>query len=67
MIKEFINSLVIARRFNFSLKAWGIIFKGKKTYKVRITKEQMLMLEYCAMVGIKNTRALREARHENGH
>ncbi len=51
---EIIKSIKTVRDFNRNIKRLSNSLTRKNTFKVKITKKQMGILEYCAFLGIKD-------------
>lgn len=59
MIKKILTSFIEAKRFELNMKSLGIPLKKHKTTKVKLTKEQMEILAFCAEKAIRNVNELK--------
>lgn len=59
MIKKILNSFAIARKFETQINMVNKFYKKKDTHKLRLTKEQIEILELCAMLGIYTSKQLK--------
>ena len=61
MICNFLNTLQISRDFELKMKMVGNWIDGEVRHKVKITEEQLGILEYCATWGIDDIFDLSDA------
>lgn len=59
-MKKLLSDLLQVKKFENNLILLSHVFNKNKKYKVSITKEQMKILEYCAVLGIDNENQLEE-------
>ena len=61
MICNFLNALKISRDFELKMKMVGKWIDSERRHKVKITEEQLGILEYCATWGIDDISDLSDA------
>ena len=58
MLKEVLNAVIIEKKFQLEMKNLQKSLPKTKLYKVKITEEQIAILRYCAIWGIKDVSTL---------